>query len=384
MILNTKKIAVVIPKYGLVGGAEQFAYELAERLSKNKRYKLHVFSNKWQSDSDRITFHKIPIIRFPKFLTTISFAYFANRKISKMNFDLVHTHDRIFDADIYTMHGIPHRIWTHEVRRKHMSLFDRATCHVEKRLIDDTRCKRFLPVSSLTKQKLLQEYKIRPEIIQVIHPGVDIDKFQRLDRDLCHRDIRKQFNIGPSDIVILFVSMNFKIKGLDYVMAAVGKAKESYPSQTFKLLVVGKGDYKKYGLLAQKSGIEENVIFAGVQKETLEQIYMASDMFMMLSRFDTFGITVLEAMAASLPVIISNKVGAKNLVSEGVNGFVIEDTNNADMICARIGSMLNSKTRITMAREAYNTALNNSWDAVAKRMGDIYEEFFSNSLHADT
>jgi len=79
---------------------------------------------------------------------------------------------------------------------------------------------------------------------------------------------------------------------------------------------LARGIIKKYSILAQKTGIEENVIFAGVQKETLEKIYLASDMFMMLSRFDTFGITVLEAMAASsaLPVIISGNVGAKDLV----------------------------------------------------------------------
>ena len=371
---NTKKIAVIIPKYDLVGGAERFAYELTERLSINGKYDIHVFANRWQSDSDRITFHKVPIIRFPRFLTTISFAWFANRKISKINFDLVHTHDRIFDANIFTMHGIPHRIWVHEVRKKYMSLFDRATYWVEKYLINNTKCKIFLPVSNLTKEKSIQEYKIAPEKIQVIHPGVDIARSKKLDREPYRKEIRKQFGIDPSDIVVLFVSMNFEIKGLDYVIAAIGKAKTSHPSQNLKLLVVGKGDCKKYGALAQKAGIKDNVIFAGVQKENLEKIYLASDIFMMLSRFDTFGMTVLEAMAASLPVIISSNVGAKDLVREGKNGFVIEDTNNADMICEKIGFMLDSKTRNMMAKEAHNTALGNSWDAVAKRVEGIYEE----------
>jgi len=373
-MMNARKIAVVIPKYGLVGGAERFAYELTERLSYNEKYDVHVFANRWQSDSDRITFHKVPIIRFPKFLTTISFAWFANQKISKMNFDLVHTHDRIFDADIFTMHGIPHRIWVHEVRKKFMSLFDQATCWIEKRLVNNTRCKTFLPVSSLTKEKLLQEYRKEPEKIQVIHPGVDIEKFQRFDRESCRKEIREHFGIDSSDIVILFVSMNFEIKGLNYVITAVGKAKASYPSHNLKLLIVGKGDYKKYGALAQKADIKENVIFAGVHKENLEKIYLASDIFMMLSRFDTFGMTVLEAMAASLPVIISSNVGAKDLVREGINGFVIEDTDNADMVCEKIGFMLDSKTKITMTKEACNTALNNGWDAVAKRVENIYEK----------
>ena len=149
---NTKKIAVVIPKYGLLGGAERFAYELTERLSLNEKYDFHVFANSWQSDSDRITFHKVPIIRFPRFLTSISFAYLANQKISKMNFDLIHTHDKIFNAAIFTMHGIPHRVWVHEVRKKSMSLFDRATCRVERYLVNNARCKIFLAVSNLTKK----------------------------------------------------------------------------------------------------------------------------------------------------------------------------------------------------------------------------------------
>jgi UDP-glucose:(heptosyl)LPS alpha-1,3-glucosyltransferase len=374
MMTNARKIAVVIPKYGLLGGAERFAYELTERLSLNEKYDFHVFANKWRSDSDRITFHKVPIIRFPRFLTTISFAWFANRKISKMNFDLIHTNDRIFDADIFTMHGIPHRIWVHEVRKKSMSLLDRATCRVERYLVNNTRCKIFLAVSNLTKEKFLQEYKIEPEKIQVIHPGVDIERFQKLNRDYCRKGIREQFKIESSDIVILFVSMNFEIKGLDYVMAAVEKAKASYSSHNFKLLVVGKGDYKKYSALAQKAGIKNNVIFAGVHKKNLEKIYLASDIFMMLSRFDTFGMTVLEAMAASLPVIISSNVGAKDLVKQKINGFVIENTDDADQISNKIDFMLNEENKIRLAEEAYNTARNNTWKMAAIRVEKIYEQ----------
>jgi UDP-glucose:(heptosyl)LPS alpha-1,3-glucosyltransferase len=353
MVSDVRKIAVVIPKYGLVGGAESFSAELTERIALNTGYNIHVFANRWTTHSERITFHKVPIFSFPKFLTTISFAYFAGLNISKMNFDLIHTHDRIFDADIFTMHGIPHRIWVHEVRKKSMSLFDRATCWVERYLVNNTRCKRFLPVSSLTKEKFIQEYKIAPEKVQVIHPGVDIERFQKFDRDRCRKEIRKQFGIYPYDIVILFVSMNFKIKGLDYVIAAVGKAKTSYPSQNIRLLVVGKGDYEKYGALAQKAGIKDNIIFAGVQKENLEKIYLASDIFMMLSRFDTFGITVLEAMAASLPVIISS---------------------DPCRIVEKLSIMVDEKIRSRMGNEAYKTALDHSWEKVTERYLNIYEQ----------
>jgi UDP-glucose:(heptosyl)LPS alpha-1,3-glucosyltransferase len=103
-----KKIAVVIPKYGSLGGAESHTAELTNRIARNEQYDVHVFANQWTNHSENITFHKVPIISFPKFLTTISFAYFAGIRISPINFDIIHTHERIFSADICTLHGLPH------------------------------------------------------------------------------------------------------------------------------------------------------------------------------------------------------------------------------------------------------------------------------------
>ena len=376
MIPNIHKIAVVIPKYGLVGGAEGFAAELTERIAQDRRFEVHVFANKWQKNSEDITFHRISIIAFPKFLTTISFAYFADRKISKMAFNLVHAHDRIFNADIFTMHGIPHRIWVREVRKKQTSLFDCATAWVEKKLVTNKRCRKFLAVSDLAKGKFLQEYReVDPDKVQVIHPGVDIQRFQGVDRQLYRQEIKRQFGIGLSDKVILFVSMNFDIKGLDKLMMGLAKFKSEYPSEKFRLLVVGKGDANKYGRLAQNLGIKDHVIFTGVvQKENLDRIYLACDIFSMLSKFDTFGMSVLEAMAASLPVIISGNVGAKDLVEEGVNGFVIENTDNADEIASRIVLMMDEEVRTRMGREAFKTALHNTWEVAVDRVLKVYEE----------
>ena len=367
------KIAVVVPKYGLVGGGERFVQELTERIASNRCYDVHVFANKWRPQSDRIIFHKVPIISFPKFLTTISFAWFANRKIAKMNFDLIHTHDRIFHADIFTMHGVPHRFWVKEVRRKGMSLFDYTTIRIEESLINHGKCRMFLPVSSIAKNKFVQEFDVDPEKVQVVHPGVDIDRFDKLDRKSCRREIRRQFEIDETDMVVLFVSMNFELKGLDNLIAAMAMTKSKHMSKKLKLLVVGKGNEKKYGRLAQKLEIKDDVIFAGVWKDNIEQIYLASDIFAMPSGFDTFGMVVLEAMSASLPVIISDNVGAVDLIKDDINGFVVEK-EDIDSISFKIEFMLNEKNRENMAKEAYKTATNNTWDIMADKVLKIYDE----------
>lgn len=373
MIPKVYKIAVVVSKYGLVGGGEKFVLELTERIASDRRYDVHVFANKWRPQSNGITFHKIPIISFPKFLTTISFAWFANRKMAKMNFDIIHTHERIFHADIFTMHSVPHRFWVKEVRRKSMSLFDYGTSWVEKSLINDGKCRMFLPVSGTTKEKFLREFRVDPGKVHVIHPGVDINRFNKLDRKACRYGIRKQFGIRETDAVVLFVSMNFELKGLDNLMAAMAMTKSKHPSEKLKLLVVGKGNEKKYGRLAQKSGIKNEVIFAGVWKDNIEQIYLASDIFAMPSGFDTFGMAVLEAMSASLPVIISDNVGAKDLVRDGINGFVVEK-EDIDTMSTRITFMLNMEKRQGMAKEAHDKAMKHTWDVMAKKVLKIYDE----------
>ncbi len=329
-----RNIAVVIPKYGLLGGAEQSTAELTERLAHQTGFDFYVLANRWQTSSTTTRFHKIPIISFPKFLTTISFAYFVQHQINRNNFSLVHSHERIFAADIFTMHGIPHRYWVHNIRRKKMSLYDLATAWVEKKLVYKGNCKKFIAVSSLTKDIFLQEYKINPDKVAVINPGVDLNDYAQQNKNFVRNSIRRELGINIADPVILFVSMNFEIKGLDDILFSLAKLKAQ--NRKFKFIVAGKGNIKKYTKMAQEAQIISDVIFTGpVNKEKLIRMYLASDLYIMLSKFDTFGMVVLEAMAAGLPVIISSNVGAKDLVQEGKNGFIINNTCRHRLYCSK-------------------------------------------------
>jgi UDP-glucose:(heptosyl)LPS alpha-1,3-glucosyltransferase len=106
----------------------------------------------------------------------------------------------------------------------------------------------------------------------------------------------------------------------------------------------------------------------------VERFYLASDIFMMLSRYDTFGMAVLEAMAARLPVIISAGVGAKDLVEDGGNGFIVGNACDADSVAERIGLLLEEDLRERMGEAAFRTAGRHSWDAMAAEVERIYTE----------
>ena len=170
--------------------------------------------------------------------------------------------------------------------------------------------------------------------------------------------------------------MNFEIKGLDDILFSLAKLKAQ--NHKFKLIVAGKGNIKKYTKMAQEAQIISDVIFTGpVKKEKIIRMYLASDFYIMLSKFDTFGNVVLEAMAAGLPVIISNNVGAKDLVQENKNGFIVSNTSDTDYIAAKIVLLLDENIRRQMSEAAYQTAKQNTWDDVTKKYSAIYENILA-------
>ena len=374
------KIAVIVPKYGLVGGGERFVSEVTGRLARNENFEIHVFANRWVANSDRIKFHKIPTIHFPRFLRPLFFAWFVQRMISRMNFDLVHTHHWIFNADIFSLHGVSHAGWIREVQKKRPSFFDRALSAVERQAMKGGESSWFLPVSSIAVDAFRHEYATLPGHWQIVHPGVDVARFSTPDRVACRADIRERYGVGTSDILLLFVGMNFEVKGLDTIIAALALARTARPEANIKLLVVGRGDEGKYRKMAQSLDIAEAVTFAGIQVDGLERYYRAADIFIMLSKFDTFGMVVLEAMAAGLPVIVSPNVGAKDLVEEGVNGFILPEHQDADAAADRIVRLSHAAQREAMGAAAAQSASTHDWERLAEKIGKIYELQFNTKV----
>lgn len=372
-----RKIAVVVPKYGLVGGGERFVSEITWRLAQNEDFEIHVFANRWIANSDLIKFHKIPAINFPRFLRPLFFAWFVKRAIDRMNFDLVHTHHWIFNADIFSLHGTPHAVWIKEVQKKWLSPFDRSLLAVERQAIKGGGSSWFLPVSSIAMDAFRREYATLPGHWQIVHPGVDVARFLTPDRAISRADIRERYGIGASDTLLLFVGMNFEIKGLDTIIAALAKARTARPEANIRLLVVGRGDENKYRKMAQSCGIAEAVTFAGTQIDGLERYYRAADIFVMFSKFDTFGMVVLEAMAAGLPVIVSSNVGAKDLVKEGTNGFILPTPQDADVAADRIVELSHPARREAMGTAAVQSASMNDWDELAGKIEHLYQEILS-------
>jgi UDP-glucose:(heptosyl)LPS alpha-1,3-glucosyltransferase len=363
------KVAVVVPKYGLVGGAERVVFELTERLARQDNLDIHVFANAWRPGLSPVTFHRVPRIVFPRWLRPLAFASMAARMTAPGRFDLIHSHERIVHMDVFTMHGIPHRTWVREARGKRMSFFDLATDWVERRGI--TRAKPFiLPVSSLVRDELLRVYDLPGNRTRIIHPGIDREKFEHPGNSL-REEMRAHYGFTRDDTVVLFAGMNFEIKRLDLLMEAVAAAGRGRPGAGPVLLVAGRGDSRRYAARAAELGIAGRVVFTGVVDD-MAACYASADLFAMPSRFDTFGLVVLEAMSSGLPVIITDRTGAKDLVTPGREGFVLPVDAPPSEFGECICRLMDRDLRIEMGRLAKAAAAGHSWDAAVSQVTEVY------------
>lgn len=126
---------------------------------------------------------------------------------------------------------------------------------------------------------------------------------------------------------MIYVGSLIQRKGLDLLMPALAQAADD-----IRLIIVGEGQ-EKQALQEQiaKLGLENRVEFKGfVEGEALRELYKNSDVFIIPTREDCFGLVILEAMCASLPVISSKYAdGARDLIAEGENGYIVdpEDTD---------------------------------------------------------
>lgn len=368
------RIAVIIPNYGFIGGGEGFAHDLTEKLSDYPQFEIHVLANKWQSDNNKIIFHRIPILPFPKWLTVLSFALFIHYHLKRNEYDVIHSHERIFMADIFSVHSIPHEIWVYSVRRKkYPSLFDLATIWLEKKMYKNNRLKSILPVSTLSQALLQKSFDLEGKNVEVLPPGIDLKRFSAGEPE--RHFTKAELGISADNICILFAGMNFELKGLKQLIGAVGQIKNDEIRSSLRIVVAGKGKTEVFQNLADKLGLGGQLIFAGVRKD-MEKMYQSCDFFVLPSGFDTFGMVVTEAMATSLPVIISDQVGAKDLIQHGVNGFICEqDDLSAISVC--IEQLTNTERRKQMGQKAKQAVSQLAWDELAKKMADIYMETIS-------
>ena len=297
---------------------------------------------------------------------------FVEKYLMEFKPDVVHAHDWLtYEAGILAKKhfGIP------LVAHVHATEFDRAGMHTGNPLIHEIEYEglmladKIIAVSEATKRIIHEKYGIPLAKIDVIYNSLD-ESYLRSDYQY-HDDIYKYVTSLKSDgYTVVSTVGRFTIqKGLGFLMRAAARAIAKNP----KLLFIFAGDGEELNQLvamAADLGIAKNVIFTGfVRGRRLRDIYSISDIFVMSSISEPFGLTALEAAHHGDALILTKQSGVAEVIWSALEYDYWDEIKLADEILAISKNPSLKKVLQNNISHEYNRF---SWDEVAKKCLAVY------------
>lgn len=208
----------------------------------------------------------------------------------------------------------------------------------------------------------LAEAGVPPERIRVIGNGVDVEEFHPGRAD------RRGLGLPEGVPLALFVGgIRTALKNLDTVLKALACV------DSLHLAVAGATEGSPYPAMAARLGVAGRVHFLGFRGD-VPALLRAADLFVFPSRYESFSLVVLEAMASGLPVITAGTVGAADLVTPE-SGVVLPDPDDVGALAGALRALAGDpEGRARRGRAARRVAEQHTWARMADAYLRLYEE----------
>jgi N-acetyl-alpha-D-glucosaminyl L-malate synthase BshA len=224
-------------------------------------------------------------------------------------------------------------------------------------------------VSQSLKDDTYKLFNIKKEI-HVIPNFIELDKIRNESQISCHRSVMAK----KEERIVTHISNFRKVKRIPDIIKIFYKIQEKIPA---KLMMVGDGPEKvKAEQLCKELGIEEKVIFFGNSSE-IDQILSYSDLFLLPSETESFGLAALEAMAWSVPVISSNSGGLPEVNFDGISGY-LSNVGDVDSMAENALKILTDDATLGKFRES---ALSIAQKFDIKKILPLYEALYNEAIN---
>jgi UDP-glucose:(heptosyl)LPS alpha-1,3-glucosyltransferase len=348
------RVALVYRNFSFGGSLERDVVTLARGLVE-RGIEVHCYCNPEtrSAAAEGVVFHDVRSTgrsrsRLGQPLETLSFAASATRALRRDRrlYDVIDvTGVAAWTADVVTVHGVTkalQRRWPEDSGRGYRAARARAALGpllrpqiavaraIERLQFGAQRARRAIAVTEAVAQDIVDVHGFPRELIDVIRPPVDVSTFQQA---LDGAQLRAELGIRPGEILLLFVGHDFARKGLDAAIAAL----PLLPGHVH-LAVVGEGNRTAFEARAAEAGVQQRVLFAG-RTDQPERYFAAADVFVLPTRQDPWGITLIEAMAAGVPVVTTAAAGSSAAVRAAGAGLVL-DENSPSAIAAAVASLV--------------------------------------------
>lgn len=368
-----KKIKVVMlgPYLYEMGGVTMHIKKITKYLSFREDIEMHLITIGNKNKKTKIGNLNIHMIKksLPYPFSIPSLVLFLKHKIIEVNPDIVHAQGSFAPYStaaalvrnkyptLLTMHGILAK----ELKfHKGINFIFILFIHKPNERYVVSKISNIIAVSLYVKNVISDMTQSQ---IYVIQNGIDFEDIHNVQP---HKSIEY-----PS---ILFVGGLSKVKGIDTLLNAVPIIRKKILNLC--VYIAGSGpEENKLKELVKELNIEENVNFLGYILENEKySYYKSADVCVFPSRYEPFGIVLLEAMACGKPVVASNVGGIPFVVEEGKTGLLFESGNVEDLADKIMTILKDEELREKMGEAGRERAKEFTWDKIAERTVEVYKE----------
>lgn len=351
------QIVQVIREFHGESGSSRVAAKLGESFDDLGQAHREIYLKDYRPRYTSSVSEKIGLLR-----DVIAFSFSATLKLRKTaSHELSLVHNEALGGDIYVDHGL-HK----EVVRQNPKLLIKNPIHLFLLMREALRhrlglYRRIVVLSDFSKRVLLKNYPYIPkEKIVFIPNGVDLERFQA--------PRKREQNIFR----LVFIGHEFDRKGLHHVFDALEQLDER-----FVLRVIGGHDalINEYKQKAEKRGVGSRVEFLG-RRNDIPELLVDCDALALPSFSEAWPLVVLEAMAAGVPVVMTDVGCSKEAIRDGENGYVVAP-DGVEIAASLTLMAKDDATRVAMERSARTTAQKYSWDTIAQQYIDLATDVWS-------
>ncbi len=210
--------------------------------------------------------------------------------------------------------------------------------------------------------------------IYIIPNGVDIEKFKR-------GNVKPLINKPDNSVVILCPSMWKRVKGIDILLRSIAYIKQHYPEKYRKIILLmvqsnHEPIYRDYiNKMLKEFDLKNKVILLNpLNPDSMPSLYASGDIVVVPSRYESFGISILEAMAMGKAVIASKTGGIVDIIQDGQSGILFPVEDHIALARRIIYLMDNQEVLKKIQEYARKRAEDFSWNRVTKQLIGIYEK----------
>lgn len=376
------------------GGANVYALYFANFLGElGQKVDIYTPIHKESDDKNILTHpnvriihvHKINSDRYtdaPDFANAIK-TYIRQQAI---NYDVIHTHyyySGLVGLILKKELSLPLVVSFHTLgimKKRLAGIFDEKRIKAERKIVSEADG--IIASTELEARDLLREYYSNPKRIFIVSPGVDHDVFKPYNQDIS----RKKLKLPLKKKIILFVGRIDPIKGISLLINAIYLITQKHPlfEKKYRVLLIG-GDItsrkfwgseevKKIRYLIGKHQLDCCIKFLGNKPhDLLPYYYSASDVTVLPSFYESFGLVILEAMACGIAVLGSKVGGLVHLIQDKINGRLFRSNDTSDLADILWELVSNKKKRLKLGQEAYKFSSNYNWKKQAEKIIKVYK-----------